>query len=188
MSGFMKKLAPAEKAFIEKLLRDDNQTLDAMLDAIRCEFPASSIPSRSALGRAKKNYAAEVKEFREIAAASEILVREFGEDPDDKGGMLLAQAVQAVVTKRALSELTNDGSDETKPQMDIDAVGALARAAKHAIDAKAKAVDSREEIRRIAQEELIAKQKAKLEELGQSGEVDRSVLNKVIKAAYGLEI
>ncbi|MBD0168465.1 hypothetical protein IAF42_19835, partial [Acinetobacter baumannii] len=42
----------------------------------------------------------------EFAAASEVLVKEFGEDPDDKGGMLLAQAVQAIVTKKALDELT----------------------------------------------------------------------------------
>jgi hypothetical protein len=42
----------------------------------------------------KQNYVAEAKEFRQIAAMSEVLVKEFGEDPDDKGGMLLAQAVK----------------------------------------------------------------------------------------------
>jgi hypothetical protein len=85
----------------------------------------------------KQNYVAEAKEFRQIAAMSEVLVKEFGEDPDDKGGMLLAQAVQAVVTKRALDELTNTGDDEN-PQMDIDDVGALARAARAAIMTKEK--------------------------------------------------
>jgi nicotinamidase-related amidase len=41
---------------------------------------------------------------------------------------------------------------------------------------------------KLKMEKLIAEQKEKLEELGKSGEVDRAVLNKVIKAAYGLEV
>lgn len=115
--------------------------MDEIHDA---EFPADCIPSRSALGR-EKELCSEAKEFREIAAASEVLVKEFGEDPDDKGGMLLAQAVQAVVTRRALDELTNDGEDPEKPKMDIDAVGSLARAARAAIMTKEKAMENRAE-------------------------------------------
>ena len=57
-----------------------SKSLNEMMDEIRAEFPADCIPSRSALGREKKNFAAEAKEFREIAAASEVLVKEFGED------------------------------------------------------------------------------------------------------------
>ena len=102
--------------------------------------------------------------------------------------MLLAQAVQAVVTKRAMDELTNDGTDESKPKMDIDAVGALARAARAAIMTKSKAMENRDEIRRQAREELIREQREKLDALGKSGEVDQTILNKVIKAAYGLEV
>ena len=84
----IKKLPPEQRHFIEKLLRDDRLTLNEMLDEIRAEFPSATIPSRSALGRYHKNFENEAKEFRKIAAASEILVKEFGEDPDDKGGML----------------------------------------------------------------------------------------------------
>jgi hypothetical protein len=93
------------------MLEEDKLTLNEMLDEIRAEFPADCIPSRSASWARKQNYVAEAKEFRQIAAMSEVLVKEFGEDPDDKGGMLLAQAVQAVVTKRAMDELTNTGDD-----------------------------------------------------------------------------
>ena len=157
----IKKLPEDHRKFIEKLLREDRLTLNEMLDEIRAEFPTATIPSRSALGRYHKNFEDEAREFRKIAAASEILVKEFGEDPDDKGGMLLAQAVQAVVTKRALDELTNNGDDEENPQMDISAVGALARAARAAraaIMTKEKAMENRAEVRRQAREELLKEQ------------------------------
>ena len=156
--SFMRKLTDQQRQFIYKMMEEDRFTLNEMMDEIRAEFPADCIPSRSALGREKKNFAAEAKEFREIAAASEVLVKEFGEDPDDKGGMLLAQAVQAVVTKRALDELTNPGDDPEKPKMDIDDVGALARAARAAIMTKSKAMENRDEIRRQAREELLKEQ------------------------------
>lgn len=156
--SFMHKLSDEQRVFVEKLLREDRLTLNEMLDEIRAEFPADSIPSRSALGREKKNWAEEAREFRQIAAMSEVLVKEFGEDPDDKGGMLLAQAVQAVVTKRAMDELTNTGDDPLKPQMNIDAVGALARAARAAIMTKSKAMENRDEVRRQAREELLKEQ------------------------------
>ena len=112
----IKKLPEDQRKFIERLLREDRLTLNEMLDEIRAEFPTATIPSRSALGRYHKNFEEEAKEFRKLAAASEHLVKEFGEDPDDKGGMLLAQAVQAVVTQRALSELTNQGDDPENPK------------------------------------------------------------------------
>ena len=164
----IKKLPLEQRQFIEKLLREDRLTLNEMLDEIRAEFPTATIPSRSALGRYHKNFENEAKEFRKIAAASEILVKEFGEDPDDKGGMLLAQAVQAVVTQRALDELTNSGDDPENPQMDIGAVGALARAARAAIMTKEKAMHNREEVRRQAREEMLKEQTENLEKVAAS--------------------
>ena len=186
--SFMRHLTDEQRQFIYRMLEEDKLTLNEMLDEIRAEFPADCIPSRSALGRERQNYVAEAREFRQIQSMSEVLVKEFGEDPDDKGGMLLAQAVQAVVTKRAMDELTNDGADESKPKMDIDAVGALARAARAAIMTKSKAMENRDEIRRLAREELIREQREKLDALGKTGEVDQTILNKVIKAAYGLDV
>lgn len=164
----IKKLPPDQRQFIEKLLREDRLTLNEMLDEIRAEFPTATIPSRSALGRYHKNFEDEAREFRKIAAASEILVKEFGEDPDDKGGMLLAQAVQAVVTQRALTELKNAGDDPEKPRMDISEVGALARAARAAIMTKEKAMENREEVRRQAREELLKEQDENLKKAAAS--------------------
>lgn len=164
----IKKLPLDQRQFIEKLLREDRLTLNEMLDEIRAEFPTATIPSRSALGRYHKNFEDEAREFRKIAAASEILVKEFGEDPDDKGGMLLAQAVQAVVTQRALTELKNAGDDPEKPRMDISEVGALARAARAAIMTKEKAMENREEVRRQAREELLKEQDENLKKAAAS--------------------
>lgn len=166
--SFMRKLTDKQRQFIYQMMEEDRFTLNEMMDEIRAEFPIDCIPSRSALGREKKNFAAEAKEFRAIAAASEVLVKEFGEDPDDKGGMLLAQAVQAVVTRRALDELTNDGEDPEKPKMGIDDVGALARAARAAIMTKEKAMHNREEVRRQAREEMLQEQTENLEKVAVS--------------------
>lgn len=164
----IKKLPDDQRKFIEKLLREDRLTLNEMLDEIRAEYPTATIPSRSALGRLHKNFEDEARELRKIAAASEVLVKEFGEDPDDKGGMLLAQAVQAVVTQRALDELTNNGDDPDNPQMNIGEVGALARAARAAIMTKEKAMENREEVRRQAREELLKEQDENLKKAASS--------------------
>ena len=43
--SFMHKLSDSQRAFIEKMLREDRLTLNEMLDEIRAEFPADSIPS-----------------------------------------------------------------------------------------------------------------------------------------------
>ena len=164
----IKKLPDDQRKFIEKLLREDRLTLNEMLDEIRAEYPTATIPSRSALGRLHKNFEDEARELRKIASASEVLVKEFGEDPDDKGGMLLAQAVQAVVTQRALDELTNNGDDPDNPQMNIGEVGALARAARAAIMTKEKAMENREEVRRQAREELLKEQDENLKKAASS--------------------
>ncbi len=184
----IKKLPDDQRKFVEKLLREDRLTLNEMLDEIRAEFPAATIPSRSALGRAKQNFSAEAKRMRDIQAAAEVLGGEFGEDVDDKAGALLTQAITTLTTDIVLNELKNDGLDPLKPKIGIDDVGALARASRAVIATRGMTLKQRQEIERIAREKLIAEQREKLEELGKSGEVDRTVLNKVIKAAYGLEV
>ena len=188
MSNTIKKLPDEQRQFVEKLLREDRLTLNEMLDEIRAEFPSATIPSRSTLGRAKKNFAEEAKRMREIQAAAEVLVAEFGEDVDDKAGALLTQAITTLTTDIVLTELKNDGLDPLKPKIGIDDVGSLARASRAVIATRGMTLKQRQEIERIAREKLIAEQKEKLEALGKSGEVDRAVLNKVIKAAYGLEV
>ena len=184
----IKKLPDDQRKFVEKLLRDDRFTLNEMLDEIRAEFPAATIPSRSSLGRAKQSFAKTAQKMREIQAAAEVLVGEFGEDVDDKAGALLTQAISTLTTDAVLNALNNDGSDPECPRVGIDDIGALARASRAVIATRGMTLKQRQEIEKHAREKLIAEQKEKLEALGASGEVDRAVLNKVIKAAYGLEV
>lgn len=73
--SFMRKLTDEQRQFIYRMMEEDRFTLNEMMDEIRAEFPVDCIPSRAALDREKKNFAAEAKEFREIAAASEVLVK-----------------------------------------------------------------------------------------------------------------
>jgi hypothetical protein len=187
----IRKLPEDQRKYIEKLLRDGQLTLDEMLVDIREKFssvPVEDLPSRSGLGRAKQTFEVEAKRMRDMQAAADALVSEFGEDVDDKAGALLSQAITTLTTGIVLDQLRNDGTDPENPKIGIDDVGALARASRAVIATRGMTLKQRQEIERLAREKLIAEQKEKLEELGQSGEVDRAVLNKVIKAAYGLEV
>lgn len=161
----IKKLPDDQRKFIEKLLREDRLTLNEMLDEIRAEFPAATIPSRSSLGRAKQNFAAEAKRMREIQVAAEVLVGEFGEDVDDKAGALLTQAITTLTTDIVLNELKNDGTDPAKPKVGIDDVGALARASRAVIATRGMTLKQRQEIERIAREKLLKEQAERLEQI-----------------------
>ncbi|TCM61880.1 uncharacterized protein DUF3486 [Acinetobacter calcoaceticus] len=164
----IKKLPEDQRKYIEKLLREDRLTLNEMLDEIRAEFPAASIPSRSSLGRAKQNFAEEAKRMREIQAAAEVLVAEFGEDVDDKAGALLTQAITTLTTDLVLTELKNDGSDPDNPKVNIKDVGALARASRAVIATRGMSIKQREEIRRMAREELLLEQDENLKKAAAS--------------------
>ncbi len=160
--SFMRKLSEDARKYLESLLREDRYTIDELMDRFSDKYPDEA-PARSTMGRTKKKWEEEAQALRNFASASEVLVKELGHDVDDKGGMLLAQAVQAIVTNVALSELTNSGDDPEKPKMNIDDVGALARAARAAMMTKSKATENREEIRRLAREELLREQDANLQ-------------------------
>ncbi|MGQ2385112.1 phage protein Gp27 family protein [Acinetobacter ursingii] len=172
----MKKLPEDQRKFIEKLLREDRLTLNEMLDEIRAEFPAATIPSRSALGRAKQNFAAEAKRMREIQAAAEVLVAEFGEDVDDKAGALLTQAITTLTTDVVLTQLKNDGSDPEKPKIGIDDVGSLARASRAVIATRGMTLKQRQEIERMAREKLLKEQAERLEQISTEKGLDAEQL------------
>ena len=184
----IKKLPDDQRKFIEKLLREDRLTLNEMLDEIRAEFPAATIPSRSALGRAKKNFSEHARKMREVQAAAEVLVAELGEDTDDKAGAFMVQGITTLINNLVLDRLAGDEEDPNASiELSIKDALSLAKASRELTAARGMSIDQRQKIERIAREKLIEEQKEKLEELGASGEVDRNVLNKVIKAAYGLD-
>lgn len=177
----IKRLAPDVRAYIEKLMRDDNKTLDEMIDAIKSKFP-SDTPSRSSLGRYKQSFEEMAGRMRDIQAASQALVSELGEDVDDRAGALLAQAVTTLACNVAMD------ANDPDAKVSIKDVGELARAARAVMQARTMSIKERQVIEQAARDRLIAEQKEKLEQLGQTGEVSQEVLAKVIKAAYGLDV
>lgn len=165
MSSSIRKLPDDQRKFIERLLREDRLTLNEMLDEIRAEFPAATIPSRSALGRAKQSFSKTAQKMREIQAAAEVLVAEFGEDVDDKAGALLTQAITTLTTDAVLDHLNNDGSDPENPKTSIKDVGALARASRAVIATRGMSLKQRAEIEQNAREKLLREQEANLQEV-----------------------
>lgn len=141
------KAAPDSiRSEIERLLRADKFSLDEMLDILRRQFPdhAASIPSRSSLGRYRQSMDQLMGRMREIDAASRAMVSEFGENPDDRCGALLTQAVTSLATHVALR--ANDEPDDVS----IVEVRDLARAARNVMDARRVSLRERQDIEQIA--------------------------------------
>jgi hypothetical protein len=149
------RLEPEQRSFIEKLLREDRLTLSEMIDAVREKFPTAPV-SKSGLHR----YQASMKEItdrmRAQDTAARALVAELGENPDDKAGALLVQAVTTAMTDVALRANEND-------ETSIDDVRKLARAAKDTIAARATSLKERQAIEQAARERLIREQKERLD-------------------------
>lgn len=185
--SFMRKISEEARHFLERLLREDRYTIDELLDLFAEKFPDET-PARSTMGRTKKKYEEHAKKMREVQHATELLVGELGEDKDDKAGAFLVQGITTLVNNLILNQLHNTDDPEQPIEISIKDALALAKASRELTAARGMSIDQRQKIERIARERLIEEQKEKLEELGASGEVDRNVLNKVIKAAYGLEV
>lgn len=142
----IRKLSDEQRQFIERLMREDNRTLDEMLKAIKKQFPDQKTPSRSSLGRYRQSFDEMASKMREIQVASQVLVSEFGEDVDDKAGALLSQAVTTLATGVALRSNDDD-------KISIQDVGDLARAARAVMQTRTMSIKERQAIRKAYAEE-----------------------------------
>jgi mannitol-1-phosphate/altronate dehydrogenase len=172
------RLAPEQRAFVEKLLREDRLTLSEMLDALRSKFPDANV-SRSGLHRYQASMKEVTDRMRQQDAAARAIVAELGENPDERAGALLVQAVTTACTDVAMR--ANEKDDTT-----IDEVRKLARAAKDTIAARTTSLKERQAIELAARDRLVREQRSKLDALGKSGAISQEALAKVIKAAYDL--
>jgi hypothetical protein len=177
----IKRLPDDQRRYIERLLRADRYTLDEIVAQTRAQFPAAAdLPSRSALGRYSKQLDELAGRMRDIQAAGTALVSELGEDPDDRAGQLLVQAVTTLATHAALNATGDD------KELSIREVSELARGARAVLEARKMSLAERQEVARVAREALVREQRAKLDELGRSGAVDAQTLATVIRTAYDL--
>lgn len=153
------KLPTDVRAHIERRLREDQLTLDELLEDIRQHFPdADETPSRSALGRYKQSFGEMVGRMREQDQMARLLVSELGENPDERAGALMVQAVTTLTSHATFAALE-------QPETDIDTVRHLARAAKDVLQARKESLQERQQIERAARERLLQEQEANLEKV-----------------------
>lgn len=177
------KLPEAVRSHIERRLRENQLTLDELIDDLRLAFPSESIPSRSALGRKRMAFEEMSKSLREIDAASRALVAELGEDFDDRSGALLAQAVTTLAANAAFEQL----KDAPENGVDVGDVLKLARAARAAQETRTLSLKERQLIEKTAREKLIAEQEEKLNEMRGADGMSEQLENRIRKILLGKE-
>jgi len=91
---------------------------------------------------------------------SRLLVAELGENPDDRAGALMVQALTTLVNQAVF--------DAQEQELDIDDIRKLARAAKDAIQARSASLKERQAIEKAAREKLLAEQSENLEKEARS--------------------
>ena len=153
------KLSPDVRSHIERRLREDALTLDELIADIREHFPdVEDTPSRSALGRYKQSFEQVVGRMREQDQMARLLVSELGENPDEKAGALMVQAVTTLTTHATFAA-------QLEETPDIDTVRHLARAAKDVLQARKASLDERKEIEHTARERLLQEQQENLDQI-----------------------
>lgn len=176
----IRRLPAEQRAFVEKLLREDRHTLDEMLAAIRERFPDAAI-SRSGLHRYKASVEELAGRMREIDRAAQALVGELGEDIGDRAGALLANAVTTLATNAALR--ANESED-----VSIDEVRKMAVAAKNALDTRRLSLAERRAIAQEAREALQREQSDKLNKIVKEAGLPDDVANTFRRKVLGLKV
>lgn len=173
------RLAPAVRSHIERHLREDRLTLDELIADLQKHFPSEDKPSRSALGRYSQSFGDLVANLRQQDHMARLLVSELGENPDEKAGALMVQAVTAVTTSSAMT-MQMEGGDS-----DIEAVQKLAKAAKDVMSARKVSREERVQIERMAREKQLAEQTARLEEMRGSDGMSEQLENRIRSILLG---
>lgn len=177
----IQRLPADQRAFIEKLLREDRLTLAEMIEELQQQFPGQPAAdiSRSALHRYGAGFAELTGRMREIEAVSQAVVGELGEGVGEKAGALLGQAITTLATNAALRA-------HEKDNVSIDEIRKLARAAKDAMDTQRVGVNVRRAIAQEAREALQREQAAKLDNVVKSGGLSEERANEFRKKILGI--
>lgn len=177
----IKRLPDDQRRYLEKLIRADRHTLDEILAQVRERFPDAAVPSRSAVGRYSQQVSELAGRMRDIQAASTALVSELGEDPNDRAGQLLVQAVTTLATDAALK--AQSGGDDG---VSIKQIGELARGAKAVLQARKMSLAERQEIARMAREQLQAEQAEALKSVVKAGGMTAATAEAIRKQVLGI--
>lgn len=173
----VKRLPAEQRRFVEKLLREDRLTLSEMIAEIRGKFPDADV-SRSGLGRYKQGIEELAGRMRDIQAAGTALVAELGEDPNDRAGQLLVNAVTSLATHAALQ-----ANDPDAKALNIKEVGMLARGARAVMETRKLSMAERQQIARIAKEQAAEEAGEVAREQGLSEETARKIRERILQGA-----
>lgn len=176
----IKRLPAEQRAFLERLLREDRHTLDEIIVQVRATFPDAALPSRSAVGRYSQQFTELAGRMRDIQAAGTALVAELGEDPNDRAGQLLVQAVTTLAADAAL-KATNDENP-----LSIKDITQLARGARSVMEARKMSLAERQEIARIAREQLQAEQAEALKAVAHTNGISSDTVSLIRKQILGI--
>lgn len=181
------KLPGEVKAHLQKRLRENQLTLDELIDDLRKHFPgvaeSGQLPSRSAVHRHSQSIADIVAHDREMQVASEALVAELGENFDARAGALLAQAVTTLASRRAFQALdaTRNGT-----VMEIGDVLDLARAAKTAQEARSLNFKERRAVAEEAVRKKLDEQQANLQKFAKTGGLSGEAAEQIRREILGI--
>lgn len=176
------------KAYIQGRLADGGMTLDELIDDLRGRFPSQAatgeLPSRSAVYRYGVKLERRLAAIRASTEAAKIIRAQAGDEMDARSealtAMIQSELFESIITLQEASD------DEMDP---AERVGLLASAAKNIATLTRSSVTLKKfqsEAEERGRKAVLEEQRAKLDELGRSGQVDQETLQKVIQAAYGL--
>jgi hypothetical protein len=94
------RLDPAIKAEVDRLIREQRHTIDQIVAHLRTlDAPAQTLPSRSALGRYKKQAESALARYRDAQAIAATWAEKLDSEPDGD----VAKLVRQVLSRVALS-------------------------------------------------------------------------------------
>ena len=162
----------------------DGHTIDDILAALQ---GLGANVSRSAVGRYVKGARESMEKYRQAQEAARVWVDKFGAEPDGDVGRLLPEMLRAVAWQTLASMNESEKPAKTSDVMLLaKALRDMTGLTKTQIDVEKQLRAMRAELETAARKALVDEQRAKLNELGKTGEVPPDVLAKVIKAAYDL--
>lgn len=136
--------------------------------------------SKSALQRYGSPFEQRMAQLKMASEQARALV-DAAPDEEDKLGAAVVRMTQEKIFNLLMElEINAEDVDVNKLFKNAAEIG------KASVTQKRFSLEARAAIREEARQELLAEQRAKLNALGQSGEVDQGTLAKVIQAAYGL--
>ena len=173
------RLEPEVKAYLEAQLARGAFTYNELIADLQQRFPTQPTPSRSAVHRYGQKLERRLQSVRDSTEAMRLLREHAGDDLDVRSEGLLAlvqtELFEAMMELRALDDPDIDPAER---------VALLAKAGQQ-FASLARGSVTVKEFQAKAEERLIAKQRAALVQLEQSGQIDAATLSKVIAAAYG---